>query len=123
RRPLRRPEARLSGLGQRPDTERLATGDLLAVVIVAALTFQRRPKRVDVELATGGRIGRDHRHGREELDVHATPRSRCARSTIQACSATRAFEASDRAAAGNLRRSESGSVDLVLDVSDAWRVD
>jgi len=68
---VRRPEARLGGLGQRPDPERLATGDLLAVVIVAALALQRQPRGVDVQLATGGRIGRDHRDGREELDIHA----------------------------------------------------
>ena len=31
-----------------------------------------QPKRIDVQPATGRRIRRDHRHGREELDVHPT---------------------------------------------------
>jgi hypothetical protein len=70
RRPLRRPEARLGSLRQRPDTERLTTGDLLAVVIVATMARQRQAKRIDIESPTGGRIWRDHRDGREELDVH-----------------------------------------------------
>src|SRR5450755_447334 len=70
--PLRGPEARLSGLGQRPDPQGLAARDLLAVEVVAAVALERQPKRLDVQLAAGGRIGRDHRHGREELYVHAT---------------------------------------------------
>jgi len=80
--PLRRPEARLGGLGQRPDTEGLAAGDLLAVVIVGAVALERQPKRLDVQLAAGRRIGRNHRHGRKELNVHAT--SSLPRSTIRA---------------------------------------
>jgi hypothetical protein len=72
RRTLRRPKARLGGLSQRLDTERLTTSDPFAVVLFAALALQRHPNGVDVLLLTGGRIGRDHRHGREEFDVHAT---------------------------------------------------
>ena len=40
------------------------------VVIAAALALERQPKRTDVQLATGGRSRRDHRDGRQELDVH-----------------------------------------------------
>src|ERR1019366_5703400 len=93
-----------SGLGQRPDPQGLAARDLLAVVIVAAVALERQPKRLDVQLAAGGRIGRDHRHGREELYVHATssfglclfsdptrfrktrPFAAAARSTLSVCS-------------------------------------
>src|SRR3954470_499630 len=72
-RPLRGPEARLGGLGQRPDSEVLAAPDLLAVVVlVITAAFERQPERVDVQLAGGGRVERDHGHAREELDLHAT---------------------------------------------------
>ena len=45
-----------------------AAGDLFAVVIAVALAFKRQPERADVQFATGGRIGRDYRHHRQELD-------------------------------------------------------
>jgi hypothetical protein len=35
------PETRLSSLGERPDPERLAAGDLLAVVVAVTLALQR----------------------------------------------------------------------------------
>jgi hypothetical protein len=54
RRPSRRTEARFRGPGPVPDAETLATGDLLAAVILAALSLRRQPKGVDVQLATGG---------------------------------------------------------------------
>src|SRR5258708_3557038 len=88
--PSRRPEARLGGLGQRPDAEGLAPVDLLAVVIVVAVALERQPESVDVKLATGGRVGRDPRHGREERYVHPTSSLHCTGSTIQAACANRA---------------------------------
>jgi hypothetical protein len=42
------------------------------VVIVVAVALERQPKRLDVQLAAGRRIGRQSPHGREELYVHAT---------------------------------------------------
>ena len=75
-RPLCRPsvatEARVSGLGERPDPERLAACDLLAVVIPVTLALQRESQRIDIQAAAVDRIGSDHGHGREELDVHGT---------------------------------------------------
>jgi hypothetical protein len=65
--PLRWPfvssEACLGGLGQRPDTEGLAAGNLLAVVIIVTLAFQRQAKRLDIQPAAAGRIRCDHRNG------------------------------------------------------------
>ena len=72
RRPLVGPEARLGGLRQRPDTEVPAAVDPVGVVVrVGALALEGQPEGVDVEPAAGGRVGRDRRHAREELDVHA----------------------------------------------------
>src|SRR5919204_6269738 len=72
RRPLRFAEARLGGLGQRPDTEVLAAADLVSVVVPVILAAgERQPQRVDVQLAAVGRVGRDNGQAREELDLHA----------------------------------------------------
>src|SRR5262245_18484458 len=75
RRPLLSAEARLGGLGQGPDAERLATTNLLAVLIVAGVAGKRQPERIDVQFAALQRIRRDDRHGREELDVHVASSS------------------------------------------------
>jgi len=48
--PRCRPEARLGGLRQRPDTEVLAAGNLLAGEVVPIEPLERQPQRVDVEL-------------------------------------------------------------------------
>lgn len=52
-------EARLGGLGQRPDAEGLAAGYPLAVVITGPLALQRQAKRLHIQLVAAGRIGRD----------------------------------------------------------------
>jgi hypothetical protein len=45
------------------------------VVIPVALALERLPERADVELASGVRIGSDHRHRRQEVDLHAASSS------------------------------------------------
>ena len=69
-RPLRSAEARLRSLRQRPDAEVLGAAYLLAGEIVAVELFEGEPERVDVELAAGGGIGRDHTDAGDELDAH-----------------------------------------------------
>jgi len=57
-------------IGQMPKDWQSASCSLW--LIVAALALERQPQGVHVQLAAGARIGRDQRHSREELDVHAT---------------------------------------------------
>jgi hypothetical protein len=52
---LRGPEARFSGLRQRSDPERLATGDLLAVEILVPI--ERQADRVEARFRLAGRSG------------------------------------------------------------------
>jgi hypothetical protein len=59
-RPLVGPEARLGGLRQRPNAERLAAGELLAVVVAVTLAVQRKTQRVDIQAAAAGGIGSDY---------------------------------------------------------------
>ena len=91
-RPLLDSEARPSGLAERPDPERLAAGDLLAVMIAVTLALQRETQRLGIQPAAADRIGSDHGHGREELDVHATSVFVAAQSSIQAGRAGRRRE-------------------------------
>jgi hypothetical protein len=42
------------------------------VLIVTGFALKGQPECVDVQLAAARRIGRDDRHGGEELDVHQT---------------------------------------------------
>ena len=73
-RPRRRAEARLRGLGQRPDPEMLAAGDLLAVPVLAVFTrTERKAKGLNVELAALRRVGRDHGEACDEKDLHGDP--------------------------------------------------
>jgi hypothetical protein len=67
------------------------------VAIAVALAFERQPKRADAELATGGRIRSDHRHGRQELDVHvqAACRADSWRHLVAAVGKSRATVAAD----------------------------
>ena len=54
-------EARLRGLGQRPDAEVLAAGDLLAVPVLPLLArSERKAEGLDVERAALRRVGGDH---------------------------------------------------------------
>src|SRR5215207_7133870 len=71
--PLSGPEASLSRLRQRPHAEALAPADLLAVVVpIAAETLERQTQGVDVQLSAHRRVRRDHRHGRQKLDLQCS---------------------------------------------------
>jgi hypothetical protein len=71
-RPLVGAEARLRRLGQRPDAEMLTAPDPLAVeVLTAGVGLERKPQRVDVQLVTLRRVGRDHGNARDPFDVHS----------------------------------------------------
>src|SRR5439155_23301774 len=73
-RPRRRAEARLRGLGQRPDAEVLAAGDLLAVPVLPVLTrTEREAKGLNVELAALRRVVRDRADACNEKDLHGHP--------------------------------------------------
>src|SRR2546423_9200317 len=63
-----RAKAVVAGNGQMPNDLQPAIRS--HVVMAADLALERQPKRTDVQLATGGRSRRDHRDGRQELDVH-----------------------------------------------------
>src|SRR4051812_12080342 len=71
--PLSGPEASLGSLRQRPHTEALATADLLAVVVsIAAEALKRQTQGVDVQLSARRRVRRDHRHGRQKLNLQCS---------------------------------------------------
>jgi hypothetical protein len=53
--------------GQIPND--FAAGDLLGVLVAAIFALQRQAERFDIKLSAAGRIGRDHRHSREEFEV------------------------------------------------------
>ena len=70
-RPIVGAEARLRRLGERPDAEMLAAPNPLAVeVLTAGVGLERKPQRVDVQLAALRRVGRDHGDARDPFDVH-----------------------------------------------------
>lgn len=72
-------QAGICGLGQRPDPEGLAAGEPFAVEVLVAA--ERQSERVEVQPSACGQIGRDHCHGREELNLRAASslRSACTR--------------------------------------------
>lgn len=63
-------EACPRGLGQRPNPERLAADNPLAVVVPVTVPLGRDTQGPDIEVAAAERIGRDYGHDHEELDVH-----------------------------------------------------
>lgn len=67
--PLVGAEARLRRLSERPDAEMLAAANSLAVeVLTAGVGLERKPQRVEVQLAALRRVGRDH----ATLEIHST---------------------------------------------------
>ena len=97
--PLLAAEARLRGLRQRPHTEVLGPGDVLAVKVVAALARQGQPEGVDVQAA---RLARDRARSRR--------RPRRTRSPSKVLSVLCCLE-----------RMQASGTRLVLNESDVYR--
>ena len=72
--PLRCAEARLCRLCERPHTEVVAAGDAPAGVVAIALALQRQAKGIGEQLAAARRVSGDHRHARDEQDLHLAVR-------------------------------------------------
>jgi hypothetical protein len=84
RRPRRCAEACLRSLGQGPDTEVHAAGDLLAVpVLPVPARRERKAEGLDVELAAPRRVRGDHREARDEENLHAVHGTRRRRSRLE----------------------------------------
>jgi transposase InsO family protein len=62
--------AGLGGLGQRPDTEVFAAGDVLAGEVVLVELLERQPQRVEVKLPARRRVRRDDGDTGDELHLH-----------------------------------------------------
>jgi hypothetical protein len=71
--PLRRAEAGLCRLREWPDTKVLAAGDAPAGVVALTFALQWEAEGIHEQLAALRRVGGDHRHARDEENVHVSP--------------------------------------------------
>ena len=69
--PVRRAEARLRSLSQRPDPEGLATVDVFTVQVAVTFCGQRQAKRVHVQPSADARVRGDDCDAGDELHIQA----------------------------------------------------